>query len=230
MQEDVHLFCSAYPTLRWDGSDAAPRVHTTADIHIVVEEEKSQGFSSFNSFDSEAAKDFVIKVRPSDKAGSSSGSSKRAPEGDLEARLVLPPKKRRTAEDVPPLIITFEKGQDPKDQALISEFHTAMSTQYDIGGLQVVGEEIEAEETTTEVVQQELPVMVEVIEIEDDEGPPIARVNLVSAQTTQEVETVAKASEDQTVIQQAAPKKLSPTLKPMRLAGKPSLNIKRSTK
>lgn len=101
---------------------------------------------------------------------------------------------------------------------------------YDIGELQVVEKEIEAEKTTTEVVQQELPGIKEVIELDDDEEPLVSRANPVSAQDAQGVEMVAKAGEDPVVIQQAASKKSSPIVKYVCLAGKPSIKIKRSTK
>src|SRR5688572_17171843 len=122
---------------------------------------------------------------PSDKAGSSSGTSKRKAENDQEAGLVPPLKKRRTvaakrvakksltAEDVRPTVITFEEGEDPKDLVLVSNFLTDMSAQYNIGGLQVVGKEIEADKMTIEVMQQELPTIKVVIELDDGEEPPV---------------------------------------------------------
>nr|TKW21340.1 hypothetical protein SEVIR_4G165400v2 [Setaria viridis] len=86
------------------------------------------------------------------------------------------------------------------------------------------------EKMTTEVVQQELPMIKEVNELEDDEEPPVTRTNPIGAQATQVVETTSKAGEDQAVIQQATPKKLSPTVKYLLLGGEPSLKIKRSTR
>nr|XP_034598475.1 uncharacterized protein LOC117859340 [Setaria viridis] len=115
--EEVHLFCSAPPSPGSDGSDAAPHVHMTVDVQRVVkEEEESKDFSSFNSSDSEAVEEFVIKARLSDKAGSSSRTSKRTAEDDLEVGLASPLKKRYTvtvkhvakkpltADEVPPSV------------------------------------------------------------------------------------------------------------------------------
>nr|XP_034576355.1 uncharacterized protein LOC117840010 isoform X1 [Setaria viridis] len=161
--EDVHLYCSPPPPPDAEDIDVAPRLHTIASVTEVIEEEEKE-IESFSSSDSEVTEEFVIKAWLSDKVGSSSGSSKRAAEDDLEAALAPSPRKKRTiagkcavkklltAEDVPPAIITFEEGQNPEGRVLVSKSNTAMSTQYGHGGLQVVGEVAEAEGMTTEVV------------------------------------------------------------------------------
>lgn len=130
------MYFSAPPPPDSEGSRTALRVHTTADVQKAIEEEEeeSEGFSSFSSSDSEAAEKFVVKPHPSNKAGSSSKTSKRGAEDDLEAGLAPLPKRKRivdvkrvvkklpTADEVPPPVITFEEGQDSENRVLISCF------------------------------------------------------------------------------------------------------------
>lgn len=88
---------------------------------------------SFSNFDSDAIEKFVVKLRLSDKAGLSFGTSKHEAKDDLEAGLAPPlkractitvkreVKKSLSADEVPPPVITFE-GQGPEARVLVSCF------------------------------------------------------------------------------------------------------------
>nr|TKW21360.1 hypothetical protein SEVIR_4G163400v2 [Setaria viridis] len=128
-----------------------------------AEEEEEDKIESFSSSDSEVVEEFMLKARPSDKVGSSSGSSKHVAEDDMEAELVPPPKKNLT--------ITVKRAVN---KPLIAE---------DVPP-PVVREVTEVDRATTEVMLQQLPVIEEVIEIEDDAEHLVARANPASAQTT----------------------------------------------
>nr|TKW09561.1 hypothetical protein SEVIR_6G110800v2 [Setaria viridis] len=85
---------------------------------------------------------------------------------------------------------------------------------------------MDAEKAAALAMQDRLPVIEEVIKIKDDLEPPVAEVDPGSARTTQTAQAMAKASDDRATTIQAAPKKLSPTIKPLRLIGEPLLKLR----
>nr|XP_034601637.1 uncharacterized protein LOC117862215 [Setaria viridis] len=89
---------------------------------------------------------------------------------------------------------------------------------------------MDAKKATALAVQNRLPVIKEVIKIEDDPEPPVVEVDFAGTRTTRRTEVVAKASDDRAATIQAVPKKPSPTIKPLCLTGEPSLKLKRSTR
>lgn len=100
LQEEIHLFCTAPPPPKSDGSHTTPRVRLIAVVQKVIEEEEeeeSEDFSSFNSLELEAAEKFSVMPRPSNKVGFSFGTSKCEAKDVLETGVVPPPKRRRTA-------------------------------------------------------------------------------------------------------------------------------------
>nr|XP_034603311.1 uncharacterized protein LOC117863624 [Setaria viridis] len=238
--EDVNLYCSALPPPGSENiCEAAPRVHTTESAESDDEEEEALKASSRSSFD--VVEDFEVKARPFDKAGSSSGSMKRAADEDLEAAIPPSPRKKRSiaakraikkfviTKDVPLAVITYEEGQDPEDQVLLAcDYITIVSTKDEFGGLQVLELMIDVEEAAALAEQDRLPAIEEVIEIEDDLEPLVA--NLVGVRTTQRTEVVVKACDDCAATIQAAPKNPTLTIKPPRLTGEPPLKLRRSTR
>src|SRR5688572_29455520 len=107
-------------------------------------------------------------------------------------------------EHVPPMVITYEEGQDPKYRVLpkgVSSI-TTMSTQDDTGGLQVLEEGTEVEKAVVVATQSKAPTTEELIEIEDDpelqdvvqDDPQVINLNVV--ETIQAVEVKLKADQD----------------------------------
>lgn len=68
------------------------------------------------------------------------------------------------------------------------------------------------------------------INIEDDPEPPIAMMDPASVRTTLGAEAKAKLGNDHAANIQGAPKKLSPSIKLLRLTGEPSLKLRISTR
>lgn len=165
-----------------------------------------------------------------------------ATDEDLEAAIPSPPKKKWsiaakravkkavTVEDVPPAVITYEEEQDPEDRVLLArDYIITVSTKDDFDGLQVLELVMDAEKAAALAVQERLPTIEEVIEIEDDPEPPVTEVDPADARTTQRTEMVAKAGDDRATTIQAALKKPTLNIKPLRLIGEPSLKLRRST-
>lgn len=138
---------------------------------------------------------------------------------------------RKAAVVKPPTVITYEKGQDHQDRVLpIGDSNiTTVSTQNNIGHLQVLEPATDAEKAAALAAQDRLLTIEELINIEDDPEPLVAVVDPDGARTTQTADAVAKASNDRPATIQAVPKGPSPTIKPLCLTGEPSLTLSRST-
>lgn len=92
--------------------------------------------------------------------------------------------------------------------------------------LQVVVEVVEVMEAAASAIPPEVPASGEVVVFGDDSEPLAAEVNPAGTKVSaQEEDRTSLAGGSRAVLQRASPGKTAPTVKPLRLVGKPSLKL-----
>ncbi|XP_072151124.1 uncharacterized protein [Setaria viridis] len=179
------------------------------------DDQKEEVVESSSCTSSDAADE--VRAPSSAKVGSSSAMKKCSTTDELEAAIPPPPKKKR---------------------AVIAKRSMKKSISEDDVPPKVLELAMDAEKATALAAQDKSPIIEEVINIEYAPEPPIVvdsntsglMVDPVSARITRTAEAVAKAGNDRATTIQATPKGPSPTIKPLRLIGEPSLKLRRSTR